>query len=82
MQMGISSKTVDQLFVKLDVSGDGTILKDEFTKVHLLCPSIKGGLLVNVYIGPEYQRGSLSECIYLCPDTLRVAHMLTRNPYS
>ena len=50
MQMGISSKTVDQLFVKLDVSGDGTILKDEFTKVHLSCPSIKGGLLVNVYI--------------------------------
>ena len=35
VQMGISSKSVDHLFVKLDVSGDGTILKEEFAMVRL-----------------------------------------------
>jgi hypothetical protein len=33
LQAGISQKTVDHLFSKLDVSGDGTIDEEEFTRV-------------------------------------------------
>lgn len=47
--MGLSSKSVDQLFVKLDASGDGSINQEEFTKVKALTHMLHGNRAYTTY---------------------------------